>query len=66
MNGRLSIKLTLTLWFTAFMAITAGLCLGLILITSGQVAQKEAASRLDLTVRDSISQVGISQGNLSL
>ena len=66
MNGRLSIKLTLTLWFTAFMAITAGLCLGLILITSGQVPQKEAASRLDLTVRESISQVGISQGNLSL
>ena len=66
MKGRLSIKRTLTLWFTAFMALTAGLCLGLILITSGQVARREAAERLDLTVRESIPLVNFSEGSLSL
>ena len=66
MKGRLSIKWTLTLWFTAFMALTAGLCLGLILITSGQVARKETAERLDLTVRESIPLVNFSNGSLLL
>ena len=66
MKGRLSIKRTLTLWFTAFMALTAGLCLGLILITSGQVARKETAERLDLAVRESIPLVNFSNGSLLL
>ncbi len=66
MKGRLSIKLTLTLWFTAFMALTAGLCLGLILAASGQLSRRETANLLDLTVRESIAQVSLTDGALSL
>ena len=47
---KFSIKLKLTLWFTSFMALTAALCLGLILLVNGRVAENEAFGILSLTV----------------
>ena len=51
MRGRISIKLKLTLWVTAFMVLTAAVCLGLILAVSGQVSRREAENLLTVTVR---------------
>lgn len=54
---KLSIKLKITLWFTAFMAGIAGLCLGLLLMISGRMAQNEAVSLLSMTVRENMAKV---------
>ncbi|HJC46563.1 MAG TPA: HAMP domain-containing histidine kinase [Candidatus Lachnoclostridium pullistercoris] len=61
-----SIKLKLTLWFTSFMALTAALCLGLILLVSGQVAENEAFQILSLTVRNNLPEVSMENGTLNI
>ncbi len=66
MRRRFSIKGKLTLWFTSFMALTAALCLGLILLVSGRVAEKEAFNILSLTVRGNLTEVSLENGALSL
>lgn len=66
MRRRLSVKLKLTLWFTCFMGLIAGICLGLVLMVSGQVAKKEAYAILSLTVRDNLSEVALLDGKLHL
>lgn len=66
MRGRISIKLKLTLWVTAFMVLTAAVCLGLILAVSGQVSRREAENLLTVTVREQIGGVHLSDGQLSL
>ncbi|MDO4327072.1 MAG: HAMP domain-containing sensor histidine kinase [bacterium] len=66
MRRRLSVKLKLTLWFTCFMCLIAGVCLGLVLMVSGQVAKKEAYAILSLTVRDNLSEVALLDGKLHL
>ena len=63
---KFSIKLKLTLWFTSFMALTAALCLGLILLVSGRVAENEAFGILSLTVKNSVTKVSLENGTLSL
>ena len=63
---KFSIKLKLTLWFTSFMALTAALCLGLILLVSGRVAENEAFGILSLTVKNSVTKVSLENGALSL
>ena len=65
-GGRLSLKAKLTLWFTSFMALTAALCLGLILLVSGSVARREAFSILSVSVRSQLSQVSLEDGVLVL
>ena len=62
----LSIKLKLTLWFTAFMAILAAACLGIILLISQSVARNEARQVLTLSVRANIPEVSLEKGRLSL
>ena len=63
---KFSIKLKLTLWFTSFMALTAALCLGLILLVNGRVAENEAFGILSLTVKNSVTKVSLENGVLSL
>ena len=65
-GGRLSLKAKLTLWFTSFMALTAALCLGLILLVSGSVARREAFSILSVSVRSQLSLVSLEDGALVL
>lgn len=65
-GGRLSLKAKLTLWFTSFMALTAALCLGLILLVSGSVARREAFSILSVSVRSQLSLVSLEDGVLVL
>lgn len=66
MKSRLSIKLKLTLWVTSFMILTAALCLGLILLVSGRVAENEAHRILSLTVRSSLTEVSMEDGVLTV
>ena len=63
---KFSIKLKLTLWFTSFMALTAALCLGLILLVNGRVAENEAFGILSLTVKNNVTKVSLENGALSL
>lgn len=62
----LSVKLKLTLWFTAFMAVLAAVCLAMILVISGTVTRNEARQLLTLTVRANIPEVSLENGHLSL
>ncbi|HIZ78863.1 MAG TPA: HAMP domain-containing histidine kinase [Candidatus Lachnoclostridium stercorigallinarum] len=62
----LSIKLKLTLWFTSFMVLTAALCLGLILLVSGRVAENEAFNILSLTARANLTEVSLEDGTLTI
>ena len=66
MRGRISIKLKMTLWVAAFMILTAGLCLGLVLMISGRVARREAVSVLTITAREQVSGVSLADGQLIL
>ena len=66
MKRRLSLKLKLTLWFTGFMALTAALCLGLILLISDSVATNETRSLLSLSVRANLDRVRLTDGRLQL
>lgn len=54
---RMSIKLKITLWFTAFMALIAGGCLILILVVDDHVARNEAYNLLTITVRENLTRV---------
>ena len=66
MKKKTSIKLRLTLWFTAFMAMIAALCLGLIIVIGSSVSENEASDRLSRTVRADIENIDYTEGKLSL
>lgn len=66
MKKHLSIKLRLTLWVAGFMSLTAALCLGLILLVSSRVAENEAFRTLSLTVKNSLTEVSMENGTLSV
>ena len=63
---KLSVKAKVTLWFTALMGAVSGLALALLLLVSQSVVDSTAMETLSQTVRESLSQVGEEQGNLSL
>ena len=65
MKRRMSIKLKLTLWFTAFMGLIAAICLGLIVVIGGRVSDDEARSRLERVVRSDIEGISYEGGRLS-
>lgn len=65
MKRRMSIKLKLTLWFTAFMGLIAAICLGLIVVIGGRVSDDEARSRLERIVRSDIEGISYEGGRLS-
>lgn len=52
----ISVKLKITLWFTAFMTIISGICLILILTIDSQVARNQAYSLLSDTVREMLAR----------
>ena len=61
----MSVKLKITLWFTAFMTIISGICLILILTIDSQVARNQAYSLLSDTVRENVGKVRLT-GNRQL
>ena len=65
MKHKMSIKLRLTLWFTAFMALIAVLCLGLILVIGSSVAENDARNLLSRIVRQDIEGISYENGRLS-
>ena len=66
MKRKMSVKLRLTLWFTAFMAIIAVVCLALILIITGNISRRDASEKLDSAVRTNIANLEYSSGKLNL
>ena len=66
MKRKMSVKLRLTLWFTAFMAIIAVVCLALILIITGNISRRDASEKLDSAVRTNIANLEYSGGRLNL
>lgn len=67
LKRRMSIKLRITLWFTAFMAGIAGLCFAVILMVSGQLARRESLSQLAVTVQENRTKVRLDEsGRLSM
>ena len=62
MKRKMSVKLRLTLWFTAFMAIIAVVCLALILIITGNISRRDASEKLDSAVRTNIANLEYSGG----
>ena len=53
----MSVKLKITLWFTAFMTIISAICLILILTIDSQVARNQAYRLLSDTVRGNVDKV---------
>lgn len=62
---RMSVKLKITLWFTAFMTLIAGLCLGLIVVISTRVSSSQVMDVLERTVREDAGKVRLEQGTLN-
>ena len=56
----MSVKLKITLWFTAFMTIISAICLILILTIDSQVARNQAYSLLSDTITASLPWMMIS------
>ena len=53
----MSVKLKITLWFTAFMTIISAICLILILTIDSQVARNQAYRLLSDTVRGNVASL---------
>lgn len=62
----LSIKLKLTLWFTLFMTLIAGICLGLMLLLGDRISSGQSEQLLSLSVRSRIPDVSLVDGTLTL
>lgn len=61
-----SIKVRLTLWYAALMALMAAMVLGFVLVISNSVTIQTAQNNLTQTVRGNLSQVTLEDGSLQL
>lgn len=61
-----SIKVQLTLWYAALMALMAAMVLGFVLVISSSVSVQTAQNNLTQTLRGNLTQVSLENGSLQV